>query len=69
MNVMSTTIPPTPSIGEIQAVMRTGDQLAQQAAMQIKPPDQVDPQDVKVVRETLRRAEQAQVEGRIDITV
>lgn len=66
---MADPINQAPSIGEIQAVLRSGDQRAQQAAMSIKPPDRIDPRDVKVVMETVRRELEASDKGRLDITI
>ncbi|MFZ4068550.1 MAG: hypothetical protein ACOYJ6_00415 [Caulobacterales bacterium] len=60
-------VPHLPNRAELAAVMASAKPRAMAAALAIKPPDNVNPQDVKIVEEELRKA--AEARGGVDITV
>lgn len=63
---MSAPTTSAPSLRDIAAALASGNARAQQAAFDIRPPDKVDPNDVKAVMDAVRAAEAAQ-RGGVDI--
>jgi hypothetical protein len=57
-----------PNAAELAAVLATAKPRAKVAAMAIKPPEDVNPRDVKIVEDELRRAA-AIARGGVDVTV
>lgn len=61
------TISHMPNPAELATVLATAKPRVRVAAMAIKPPDNVDPKDVKIVADELRKA--AEARGGVDIKV
>lgn len=63
---MPPTVPQAPSYAEMVAAFTSADMRALRAALAVRPPDQVDPRDVKIVQEAARQAE-ANRRGGVDV--
>jgi hypothetical protein len=65
--VMSATnLPPVPTYREISLALASSSPRVREAALSVRPPDQMDPREIQIVLDAVRERD-AQVRGGVDI--